>query len=180
MLTALGLGFFVLLATVVLPLARVRQATLAFAARAGQATALAVVAACGTLFVRPDAVPTPTASLADRLADGIRDQLPDVLSDWPGIPWLVVAVAVVIVALPVVSVLDFAARVTGHTAAIQALRKDLRAAAAVIDQRLSALVGLADPTVTTELAAAAEAVRVVAGGPKTTPMVRAKLVRDLI
>ncbi|MBA4063626.1 MAG: hypothetical protein C0501_07920 [Isosphaera sp.] len=181
MLTALGLGLLVLLAVVALPHPRVRQAVLGFAARAGQAAVLAAVAACGTLFVRPDAAPPAVAPYADRLAAEVRRLLPDPAADWPGVPWLVVAAAVVALALPVISVLEFAARVMGQTAVIQSLRKELRRAADALDRRLAGLSDAPPPAdVTSEVAAAADAMRAVAGGPRKDRPAAPRLVRDLL
>jgi len=180
MLTVLGLGLLVFLAVAALPLPRVRQAILTFVARAGQAAVLATVAACGTLFVHPDAAPPALAPYLDRLATEVRQLLPDPASTWPGVPWLVVAAVVVSLALPVLSLLEFAARVMGQTAMIQALRKELRHAADALDRRLTGL-GVAPPAESTsEVAAAADAMRAVAGEPRKDRPTAPKLVRDLL
>lgn len=181
LLTAVGLGLFALLAVAALPLPRVRQATLTFAARAGQSAVLAVVAACGTLFVLPDSTPTPLAPYADRVVSDVRQFLPGLVDALPGAAWLIVAAAVVVVSLPVLSLVEFAARVMGQTAVVQALRKELRLAADALDRRLAGITPPPPPDLISELVNAADAMRAVSGEPRQgRPATEQKLVRDLL
>jgi len=180
-LTIVGVLLFLLMAVAALPLPKVRQAVLTFAARAGLSGVLAAVAACGTLFVKPNAVPELAQPYAQHVTFEIARLLPEPAAALPGIPWLVLAAVIVALSLPVLSLVEFAARVMGQTAVVQALRKELRAVARGIDQRLATLPD-GQPALTSELAAAAEAMRTVSGDPKPAgnhPH-RPKLVLDLL
>jgi len=179
LVTIVGLLLFFLMGVAALPLPKVRQMVITFTARAGLSALLAAVAGCGTLFVRPDAVPEVAKPYAVHLSNEILQLVPEPAAALPGIPWLVLAAVIVALALPVLSMLEFAARVMGHTAMVQALRKELRTVAQAIDRRLAVLPE-SPPTLTQELAAAAAAMRSVSGDPKPTATPKPKLVADLL
>jgi hypothetical protein len=99
-----------------------------------------------------------------------------------GLPWLVLAVLAVGVSLPILIVVELAISFSSQTAQLQALRKEIRHAAAWVDNRL-ALLGVAGPAyspVPNEGAAASEALRSAGHGGNQTPSAPAPLVLDLL
>jgi hypothetical protein len=179
--TVLGLALLVLLIGAALPVPRLRQAVLTFTARAAQSAVLAAVAVCGTLFVQPEATPAWATPHAAPVLDAVRAALPASLAALPGLPWLALAVLIVAAGLPVLSVVDFAARVAAQTAAVQTLRRELRFAADVLDRKLARLTEPPPPAIAAaEVAAAADAMRAVAGDPQPPRVARPLYVRDLL
>ncbi len=165
--TALGLLVFALFALAVLPVPRARRLVLTGAARFAQAALLALLGLCGTFFVRPELAPPalvtalePVRACAIRLVPA-DVQLPD------GAVWLAVALAAVLVAVPVLIVLELAVSLSRQWALVQTLRAELRTAAAWVDSRLSALgFATGQPPTAQEARAAAEIFRAV---PPTGP-----------
>jgi len=154
----LGLALVSMLALVVLPVPRVRQFLLTAATRFGQTGLLALLAACGTFLVTPDAAPAWTKPL---LAPVVQMTESAFGAPAPaGLPWLTLAVFVVAAVLPVLIALELAIGVTRQTRVVNELRADLRTATEWVDTRLFAL-GLSRTPMpqATESAAAAEAFR---------------------
>jgi hypothetical protein len=180
LLTGLGFGLLAFLIIAALPLPKVRQAILAFAARAGQAGLVAAVAACGTFFVRPDSVPSTFTPYSSKLIADVHRFIPEIVDALPGTPFLILAAILVALSLPVLALVEFAARIMGHTAMIKAFRKEVRAAADALDRRLAGMTALPSPELTTELEAAANALRTATGEPRTPRTGPPKLVRDLL
>ena len=179
-LVAIG-GSLVLLAIalLILPLHAARQAVFRFALAAAQSAVLALVAMCGTFFVRPSTVPEAAAPKVDPYLAMIRDWLPEPFTGMPGLPWLIVALTLLAFALPLLSLLEFAVRVVGQTATIQALRRELRILAKAIDNKLASDDSPKTQQVI-ELVAASEALHEIAGSKPTPRTPTAKLVKDLM
>jgi hypothetical protein len=177
--TALGLALIGSLAVAVLPVPRVRRWLLTAAARLGQAVVLAALGACGTFFVQPQAAPAWLADVARPLVEGTLGLTLDTSTS---LPWLLLAVLAVGVSLPVLLAVELAVSLADQAALVQSLRREIRQAAAWVDQRLAALgvTGPSYPAVASEGAAAAEAIRSAGPGGKHTPPVPAPLVLDLL
>ena len=172
-------GFLVLLVAgvAVLPVPRVRRLLLTAATRLGQAVLLAFLGACGTFFVQPDIAPAWLASTLAPLLEGIRGAVPDLGPASRGLPWLLLAVSAVLIALPVLIALELAVGLSRQTSLVHALHKELRLAAAWIDGRLFAL-GLGDPPpISREANAAAEVFRTAS---RSTPAADGSHVLDLM
>lgn len=78
-----------------------------------------------------------------------------------GLPWLLIAILAVGVSLPVLMLIELGLNLSAQTAQVQALRKELRQAAAWVDSRLAAvgITGPSYPPLPNEAAAAVEALR---------------------
>jgi len=177
--TVLGFALLMLLAVVVLPVPRVRRLLLTGTARLGQAVVLAFLGACGTFLVQPQSAPDWLILAAHPLLEGTLGMQPDAAS---GLPWLVLAVLAVGVSLPVLLVVELALSLSSQTAQVQALRKEIRQAAAWVDSRLAlqGVTGPAYPALPNEAAAAAEALRSAGHGDKQIPSAPVPLVLDLL
>jgi hypothetical protein len=153
-----GFGLLSLLAITVLPVPRVRRWLWAALTRMSQAIVLAFLGACGTFFVQPHAAPQWLIDAADPVIEGTLGLPLDAAS---GVPWLVIAVLAVGVSLPVLMLVEVCLNLSVQAAQVQALRKELRQAAAWVDSRLAAvgITGPVYPRLPNEAAAATEALR---------------------
>jgi hypothetical protein len=177
--TVLGIALLGLMAVAVLPVPRVRRWLLTAAARLGQAVVLACLGACGTFFVRPQDAPDWLTAAVRPLVEGTLGLTLDAAS---GLPWLVLAVLAVGVSLPVLMAVELALNLSTQTAQVQALRQEIRRAAAWVDNRLNALRvgGPPYPALPNEGAAAAEALRSAGQSARQAPSAPAPLVLDLL
>ena len=141
--TVLGIGLLLVLALAVLPLPRTRRWLLTASARLGQTVVLAFLGACGTFFVQPQAAPEWLTRVASPLLEGTLGLPIDFSS---GLPWLILAVLAVGICLPVLIVVELAIAFSSQTAQVQSLRKEVRQAAAWVDNRLAILGIQARPT----------------------------------
>ena len=179
MSTVFGLGLLIVLAVLVLPVPRVRRWLLTVAARLGQAVILAGLGACGTFFVQPRAAPQCLTLAARPLFDDLL-MLP--LDNDSGLPWLVLAVLVVAVSLPVLLAVEWALSLSIQTAQLQALRRELRRLAVWIENRLAAfgMTSAGLPPLANECAAASEALRSAGQSDKQLSPTPVPLVLDLL
>ncbi len=126
---------------------------------------LAFLGACGTFFVQPEVAPNWLVSAVNPILEGIRSLVP--MS--PGLPWLLLAVSAVLVALPILIALELAVNLSRQTSLVHALRKELRLVAAWVDSRLFALgLSHSPPPLDQEALASAEVFRTT-GQPNTQP-----------
>jgi hypothetical protein len=177
--TVLGFALLLLLGVAILPVPRVRRWLLTGMARLGQAVVLGFLGACGTFFVKPQAAPDWLSVDALTLLEGTLGLAPDTASGWP---WLVLAVLVVGISLPVLLVVELAVSLSSQTAQVQALRQEVHQAAAWIDGRLAGLgaSGPAYSALLNEAAAASEALRSAGHAGNQSPSDPAPLVLDLL
>jgi hypothetical protein len=177
--TIFGFALLFLLAIMVLPVPRVRQWLWTSLARMSQAAILACLGACGTFFVQPNAAPQWLIDAADPMIEGSLGMPLDATS---GLPWLVIAVFAVGVSLPVLMLVELGLNLSAQAAQMQALRKEMRQAAAWVDSRLASLgiTGPAYPPVPNEAAAAAEALRSANHADKAQSSAPVPLVIDLL
>lgn len=177
--TVLGLAFLSLMAAAVLPVPRVRQLLLTAGARLGQAMLLAFLGACGTFFVQPQTAPEWLTLAASPL---LEESLGLSLDGASGLPWLVLAVVVVGVHLPILIIIELAITLSRQAALVQSLRTEIQQAASWVDSRLERLgfSGPAYPTMPSETAAATEALRSASQSANQAPERPAPLVLDLL
>jgi hypothetical protein len=179
MSTVLGFAVLMLLVVAVLPVPRVRQWLLSASARLGRGVVLACLGACGTFFADPRAAPE---WLTAALAPLVHCTLGLSLDAGSGLPWLLLAVAAVAVALPVLMAVELGLNLAAQTAQVQSLRKEMRQAAAWVDARLAA-IGIVEPPyppLPSEAAAAVEALRAAGKAEKAEPATGASLVMDYL
>ena len=158
MSTLLGLSLIGLLSVCVLPVPRVRRLLFLGTTRLGQAILLALLGACGTFFVEPDAAPDWLVAAARPVLDGVFGTLPNLAAH---LNWLLLAVLAVAVSLPPLLLLELASSLSSATVLVHGLRKEIRQAAAWVDNRLAALgaSGLPYTGLPSEISAASEALR---------------------
>ena len=166
-LTVSGFLVLLVLAVAVLPVPRVRRWLLTSVARLGQTALLAFLGACGTFLVQPDAAPGWLVSTLAPLLEGIRGALPTSGLLPAGLPWLLLAVSAVLIALPILIVLELAVSLSRQDSLVLTLQKDLQQAATWVDDRLFAL-GVAYPILSTSPEAHATAQVFRSTAPPTT------------
>jgi hypothetical protein len=115
------------------PSARLQRVFLAFLQQGMHWTAMAVVLGSAALFFRPDWAPEPLERWADLGARGLNDILPGLPR---GAVWLLLAGLVVVVALPVLTFVDYARRLAGHSAMVQRLHAEIGSTARDIEAGL--------------------------------------------
>jgi len=179
-LTIVGVVLLSLLALLVLPVPRVRRLLLTAASRFSQAALLGGLGACGAFLVQPNAAPDWTRVLLDPATAMAGSVWPDPTVP-PGLPWLVLAVVVVVVSLPLLIALDLALSLTQQADLVHSFRKELRFAASWLDTRLVDL-GLARDRLPLypEAAAVAEAFRMAGQSSSSSTALGGPIVLDLL
>jgi hypothetical protein len=117
--TIIGSVAFVVLVLASLPLASVRQFLLMLMHRLMHLGSLACVLACAVLFyLPPEHIPATVQSLASPLAERL-DLVWPAYWDCPGRLWLVLALALVAIMLPILMFTDCVVRLTRHTRRVE-------------------------------------------------------------
>lgn len=123
MFTFVTLLVLLVLALLGLPLARMRQITLAAIHNLVQIALWTVVVVAGVFLFWPDLEPQPLASAVEPVVAGYQSVTPPGMH---GFFWLGIAVLFAAAALPILTHLEYARRIAEHTAALARLGRELR------------------------------------------------------
>jgi hypothetical protein len=122
-ITLLGLVLFVLLALPVFPVPRVRYIALGVLHRLTQLLVLTAVAACAVFFLFPNLVSAWLSAILQPVLARLEQIIPEGRPEWI---WLPIAAMIVAVSVPVLSMMDFARRLTSLTSLVRRLLGDIR------------------------------------------------------